>query len=275
MNTVWIVGGSGGLGFAVAEAFAEKGWFVVSGARSYANEKDTVKAQGGCTMKLPLDITSAAGCEAFVRRALETSPKVDVIVIAAAILNLGSCEMTSPEEYERVMQTNFIGLTRMISLVLPVMRAQHFGKIFLFSSINGLMGIPFQSAYTASKHAIEGYAECLAMETLPYGIQVCLIEPGDHRGGSSHTRLHAQAETPDSPYYDAYQRACKVIHHDESNGLYPEDLGRKVVRQAERKRIRFRLRIASIDQHFAVWMHKLLPNRLLASILNRYYHGGK
>lgn len=64
----------------------------------------------------------------------------------------------------------------MVSLALPYMRAQGSGRIVLFSSINGLLGIPFQSAYTASKHALEGYAECLAMETAPWGVQVCLVE---------------------------------------------------------------------------------------------------
>ncbi len=71
-------------------------------------------------------------------------------------------------------------MTALVSQVMPVMRRQHSGKIVLFSSINGLLGIPFQSAYVASKHAVEGYAECLAMECKAMGIQVSVIEPGDH-----------------------------------------------------------------------------------------------
>ncbi len=68
--------------------------------------------------------------------------------------------------------------------VLPMMRRQKQGKIINFSSINGVLGVPFQSAYTAAKHGMEGYSECLAMEVKPFHIQVCLVEPGDHRGGS-------------------------------------------------------------------------------------------
>lgn len=107
----------------------------------------------------------------------------------------------------------------MVSLALPYMRAQGSGRIVLFSSINGLLGIPFQSAYTASKHALEGYAECLAMETAPWGVQVCLVEPGDHRGGSQRTRLNAREENGASPYHERFDAAVAVIHSDEANGF--------------------------------------------------------
>ena len=173
---------------------------------------------------LPLDVTSEESCTAFVKKALGMESRVDVLVCAAAQLVLGSCENTTVDELDRLLDVNVLGAVRMIRRALPLMRAQKSGKIILFSSINGLLGIPFQSAYTASKHALEGYAECLAMETEPFGIQVCLVEPGDHRGGSSHTRLHAKNET-DTVYRQAYENTCAIIHHDEENGLFPDRLG--------------------------------------------------
>jgi NAD(P)-dependent dehydrogenase (short-subunit alcohol dehydrogenase family) len=151
------------------------------------------------------------------------------------------------------------------------MREQGGGKIVLFSSINGLLGIPFQSAYTASKHAIEGYAECLQMEVRPFGIQVMLVEPGDHRSGSDQYRPHAAAMNPDSPYAAEYESGIAVIHHDEQNGSDPDVLGRKIARTLDRKRIPFRKRIASPDQHLAVYIHKLLPAKMNERILRKYY----
>jgi len=247
---------------------------VVAGARSFEDGKASEKQEKNI-IRLKLDVTDEESCNRFVQKALELSPTVDALVCGAAVLVLGSCEMTSVEEYRRVMETNFLGTVRMVSCVLPYMRRQKNGKILLFSSINGLLGIPFQSAYTASKHAMEGYAECLSMETRPYGIQVCLIEPGDHRGGSDRTRLHAAREDENSPYKTAYTAACAVIHRDESGGLLPENLGRKVVRNAERKRMKFRLKVAKPDQRLAVLLHTLLPERLNSMILRDYYRGGK
>lgn len=225
--------------------------------------------------RLRLDVTDMASCERFARRALEISPRVDAVICGAAILVLGSCERTSPEEYARVLETNFVGTVRMVRLALPHMRGQGNGRIVLFSSINGLLGIPFQSAYTASKHAMEGYAECLAMEVRPFGVQVCLVEPGDHRGGSERTRLHACGEDEASPYKTDYDAACAVIHRDESGGLLPERLGEKVLKNVERKRMRFRLRVAKPDQHLAVVLHDALPPWLNARILSGYYRVGK
>ena len=219
-------------------------------------------------------MTDEASCEAFARRALEISPRVDALVCGAAVLVLGSCERTSPEEYARVLDTNFTGAARMVRLALPHMRARGGGRIVLFSSINGLLGIPFQSAYTAGKHALEGYAECLAMETAPWGVEVCLVEPGDHRGGSQHTRLNAREETADSPYHGAYEAAVSAIRRDEAGGLSPQRLGQRVVRNVERRHMRFRLRVAKPDQHLAVWMHTFLPPRLFGRVLRAYYTGG-
>lgn len=179
---------------------------------------------------------------------------MDALVCGAAVLVLGSCEKTGADEYNRVLDTNFTGAARMVSLALPYMRAQGSGRIVLFSSINGLLGIPFQSAYTASKHALEGYAECLAMETAPWGVQVCLVEPGDHRGGSQRTRLNAREENGASPYHERFDAAVSVIHSDEANGLSPDRLGEKLAQNVERRHMRFRLRVAKPDQHLAVWL---------------------
>lgn len=265
MKTAWITGASSGLGLATARAFCAHGWRVIAGARSFADE-----ASGALT-RLRLDVTDAESCARFAREALAASPRVDALVCGAAVLVLGACENTDAEEYARVLATNFTGAARMVTLALPHMRAQGGGRVILFSSVNGVMGIPFQSAYTASKHALEGYAECLALEAEPLGVQVCLVEPGDHRGGSAHTRLAAKREDAASPYHARFEAAAAVIRRDEAGGLSPERLGEKVVRNAERRRMRFRLRVASPDQHLAMWLHRLLPAAVNRRILRAYY----
>ena len=101
------------------------------------------------------------------------------------------------------------------------------------------------------------------------------MEPGDHRGGSGRTRLHAAGEGEASPYWHAYQSACAVIHRDEANGLEPRRLGEKVARNAMRRHMRFRLRIAKPDQHLAVYLHDLLPPWANRLILSGYYREKK
>lgn len=263
---VWITGASSGLGFHTAQALHQAGHIVICGARSF---REPGMTDG--KYQLPLDVTSDESVQAFAASALEIAPMVDVLIHCAAILNLGSCEETSVDEYRQVMETDFLGMVRMNQQVLPLMRAKGQGRIIMFSSINGLLGIPFQSAYTAAKHAVEGYAECLQMEVHRFGIQVCLIEPGDHRSGSQHTRMQASAMQADSPYAEDYADATAVIRHDEANGSSPEVLGRKVAALLERRYMPIRKRIASPDQHLAVYLHDLLLPGLNGLILRDYY----
>ena len=263
-KTVWVTGASSGLGLHTAAALKEDGWRVIAGARSFEDgEADGIH-------RLKLDVTDEESIRRFCEKAQEiTMP--DALVQCAGMLVLGSCEETGTEEFRRVIDTNYLGMVRVNREVLPLMRARGGGKIVLFSSINGLLGIPFQGAYTASKHAIEGYAECLSMEVKPFGIQVMLVEPGDHRSGSEKYRPHAAAMTGESPYAAAYDSATKVIHRDETGGSDPDVLGRKVARALDRKRLPLRKRIASPDQHLAAILHKLLPGRLNERILTGYY----
>lgn len=261
--TVWITGASSGLGLYTMKALQQAGHTVIAGARSFHG--DVVEG----VHCLPLDVTSDESCEAFCRKALTISPRVDALVQCAGVLVLGACEEIPLEEYRRVLETNFIGMVRMNQHVLPLMRRQGGGKIVLYSSINGLLGIPFQSAYVASKHAIEGYAECLQLEGRQHGIQVCLVEPGDHRGGSHAYRARVLRE--DSAYRTDFQRGTSVIRRDEDNGCDPARLGHKVAAVLAKRNMPFRLRVAKGDQHLAVWLHKLLPARLNETILRTYY----
>ena len=145
---VWVTGASSGLGLHIARALVQAGHTVIGGARSFVEE-----SRDGMYC-LPLDVTSDESAAAFAEKALSVSSQVDALVQAAGILMLGSCEETTVDEYLRVMETDFLGMVRMNGVVLPVMRRQGCGRIVMLSSINGLLGIPFQSAYTAAKHAV-------------------------------------------------------------------------------------------------------------------------
>ena len=179
MPVALVAGASSGLGRAVARRLAADGWRTYAGARAFARGEAPPE---GC-QAVPLDVTDGASVSDCVRRVLDAEGRIDALVNCAALLTLGSGEETSVEEIRRVLDTNFLGAVRMVQAVLPAMRAQGGGRIVQFSSLNGLFGIPFQGAYTASKHALEGWSECLAMETRPFGVQVTLVAPGDCRGG--------------------------------------------------------------------------------------------
>lgn len=270
-KTAWITGASSGLGLHTAMALAKRGYQVAAGARSFGKEENKV---AGC-LCLPLDVTQEASIASFIAAAKESFGPPDILINCAGVLNLCACESYGPGEVEKVMEVNFLGQVKMISHVLPLMREKGRGKIINFSSINGLMGIPFQGAYVASKHAIEGYSECLQLECRPHGIEVMVVRPGDHQSGGQGYRAHGLGMQADSPYREAYEKACHVIHWDESHGCDPDRLGEKIVRALEKKRLPRTLCVAKLDQHLAVWLHDLLPARLFEKIIASYYRKTK
>ena len=263
MSVAWVTGASSGLGLHIALALHEDGWQVIGGARTM-NEK---LSQG--FVGLPLDVQDEQSVTAFVLKATQRFGPPDALINAAGILTIGACEDYSMQELSQVMDVNFYGMVRMVQAVLPLMRKQGSGRIVNLSSINGLMAVPFQGAYTASKHAIEGYSEALMMETAPFGIEVMLVEPGDHRGGKQQYRSHS---TQCSDCYTSMRdKAAARIAKDEAAGSSPEALGQKVARALGKKHLPPRLRVAQLAQHAAVVLHDILPNKLFMKIISAYY----
>lgn len=266
MRVVWVTGASSGLGLHTAMALKRAGWQVVAGARSFAGHEG--EAEPG--YRLPLDVTSEQSILSFRDRALALFGTPDALVNCAGILVLGAMEDVTLPEIRSVLETNLVGQIAMVQAVLPFMREKKSGRIVNFSSINGLLGIPYQGVYTASKHAVEGYSESLALEVKPFGISVCLVEPGDHKSGAQAYRKHA-LRAAQSAYKPMYAQATAVIARDERNGSDPDRLGGKVARALGKRRMPCRLCVAKFDQHLAVWLHKLLPYALFSRIIGGYY----
>ena len=268
VSVVLVSGASSGLGRAVAEHLAAKGFRTYAGARSFAKG---VSVPVGCEC-VDLNVLDDASVQSAVSYIVEREGHIDALVNCAAFLTFGSCEETSADELEAVVRTNFLGMARMTRTVLPHMRAQKFGRIVNFSSINGLLGIPFQSAYTASKHAIEGWSECLAQETRRFGVRVTLIEPGDCRNGSHKYRTSATAsEQEHSPYALWYQAAVAQITHDEENGMPQSRVADAVCAVISRENPPARRLVARLDQRFAVFLHKLIGGNFFYRIMEAYY----
>ncbi|MDR3050704.1 MAG: SDR family NAD(P)-dependent oxidoreductase [Oscillospiraceae bacterium] len=266
-KTILVAGASSGLGLAVAQALARAGHRVFAGARSFAGQPE-IAPEG--FVRLPLDVTDALSAQRAVDAARARAGEIDALIYCAARIVLGACEDTDTDELRAVLETNFLGLTTLTRAVLPGMRAQGRGLIVPFSSINGLLGIPCTGAYVASKHAIEGWAECLRMETRPWGIGVCVVRPGDHCGGSAAYRPYARAAAT-SAYAGDFAQAVSAIARDEASGLPPDRLARAVVRIVGRKRPPAQITVAKADQRLAAWLHDLLPVPLFSAIIRGYY----
>lgn len=264
-RVAWVTGASSGLGKATALALHKAGWQVAAGARSFAGDMPDM----GGLLRLPLDVTDQASVDAFAAEAASRLGTPDALVLAAGILVLGPAGTLMDAELRSVLDVCLLGTLRLVRAALPLFADNGGGKIAVFSSINGLLPTPFQGAYVAAKHALEGYSECLAMETAGQGIQVMIVEPGDHQGGSSRYRTSAQAV---SPLYEAsFARAREVVLRDEAGGGSPAAFARKLARVMGRRRLPLRLKVTTLKENAAIVLHDVLPGRWFLKSLRDYY----
>jgi NAD(P)-dependent dehydrogenase (short-subunit alcohol dehydrogenase family) len=178
---VWFVTGAGrGMGVDIARAALAAGHAVVATGR---NPEKIVQAVGAADdlLAVKLDITNPADAEAAVGAAIKRFGRIDVLVNNAGNFYAGFFEELPAEHFRAQLETNLFGSLNVTRAVLPVMRAQRSGLIVTVSSVAGLVGAAFNSAYAASKFALEGWMESLAPEVAPFGIRTTIVEPGFFR----------------------------------------------------------------------------------------------
>jgi NAD(P)-dependent dehydrogenase (short-subunit alcohol dehydrogenase family) len=169
---------------------------------------------------LALDVRSDASVSACVTAVFNQVGRVDVLVNNAAYELAGALEEISLEEAKAQFETNFFGVVRMVTAVLPSMRRQRQGQIINVSSLSGVTSIPFMGVYSASKFAVEGYTEALRMEVKPFNIQVSLTEAGFLKTPMMDKRQTSAARVNE---YDPWRRrAFTAIRDQEEKGPGPQ-----------------------------------------------------
>lgn len=174
-QTALVTGASSGIGKAIAERLLKDGLTVYVAARSVDKMADL--ADKGAIV-LPLDITKQDQIEAVAARIVEGHGGVDVLVNNAGYGQYGPIEDTPVETARYQFEVNLFGLARLTQLLLPAMRDKRQGMIVNISSIGGKLFTPLGAWYHATKHALEGWSDCLRLELKPFGIDVVIIEPG-------------------------------------------------------------------------------------------------
>jgi NAD(P)-dependent dehydrogenase (short-subunit alcohol dehydrogenase family) len=181
-NKVWFITGcSTGFGRELAKAVLERGYRAVVTARNPAKVEDIVAGHQDRALVLEVDVTDSVEVDAAVKSAEQHFKRIDVLVNNAGIGYFGAVEESDEAEVRRMFEINFFGLSRMTRTVLPIMRAQRSGHILNISSIGGLRSFPTLAYYHATKYAVEGFSESLALEVAPLGIKVTIVEPSGFR----------------------------------------------------------------------------------------------
>jgi NAD(P)-dependent dehydrogenase (short-subunit alcohol dehydrogenase family) len=204
-QAVLITGCSSGIGRATAERLASRGWTVYATARRV--EKIADLEARGCRL-LGLDVTDEDSMQAAVRTVCDEQGAVGALVNNAGYSQSGAIEDVPLEEVRRQFETNVFGLVRMCQLVLPGMRAQHYGRIVNVSSMGANFTFPGGGFYHATKYAVEAISDALRFEVKGFGIDVVIVQPGIIRTGFADAATDAIDDaTPEHGPYERFNHA--------------------------------------------------------------------
>ncbi len=261
-----ITGISTGFGKATSEILSVKGYRVYGISRNQNEDlASTIKV-------LKADVTDVDSVRKAVDTVVAKEGRIDILVNNAGMGISGSVEDSSTADIRLQMETNFIGYINMIQAVLPVLRRNNGATIVNISSIGGIMGLPYQGIYSASKYAVEGMSDALRMELRPFKINVIVIRPGDFFTNFTASRKKTGSEgAASSVYTNQFSKTLRVIENDEKNGFPPEFLARKLSKILATKNPCQSYSIASVEQKFAVLLKRILPGKLFSKIISSHY----
>ena len=224
-----VTGANSGIGRATAIHLASVGHQVIGTVRSLDRADKLLALADGAGVRIELAVCDVADDDSVATgfaEILERAGRVDHLVNNAGVGGNATVEETTPEMFLRVMDVNLCGAIRASRAVLPQMRERGSGTIVNITSVTGRIGVPAQAPYVASKWALEGASEELALELAPFGIRVAIIEPGITKSAIFAKNVDAPGST--GAYDDHYRRMFRFYAVGLEHATDPTEVGRLV-----------------------------------------------
>jgi len=262
MKTVLITGVSSGVGKATAEYLATKGYAVYGASRrSTCWQNYTV---------LSVDVRSASSVAKAVSYVLEREGTIDVLINNAGVGIAGALEETAIEDAQSLFDTNLFGVARLTNAVIGTMRSNGGGLVINVSSLAGKVALPFQGYYSASKSALEAYANTLRMEVERFNVSVVNLQLGDLV--TKFTENRKIVESASSVYWEQFQSTLQSIESDESVGRDPLGVAKLIHKIILKKKRRSNYSYGKMSQILSVRLKPFVPERLYWKLVKAYYN---
>lgn len=246
-KVIWITGASSGIGEHLAYAFAEEGAGLVLSGR---NEKELQRVKNNCPesteiLVLPLDIEQHSQLPEAVAKVIKHFGYLNVLINNAGVSQRELAQNTQLAVDQRIMNINYMGAVALTKAVLPHFLHQQFGQFVVISSVMGKIGVPYRSAYAASKHALHGFFDSLRAELSRENIKITIICPG-----YVHTNVTLNALRGDGSKNNQMADSTRF-------GLEPDVFAQKALQAIAREKKE--VVIAGAKESFALYLKRFLP----------------
>ncbi|MCO5273267.1 MAG: oxidoreductase [Cyclobacteriaceae bacterium] len=265
-KVILITGASSGMGKSTAKVLNDRGHRVYGAARRTERMKDLEEMGIGT---IAMDLTDDGSIVKAVSTIVDKEGKIDILINNAGYGSYGAVEDVSIEEAKRQFEVNLFGLARVTQLVLPGMRKQRYGRIVNVSSMGGKIYTPFGAWYHATKHALEGWSDCLRLEVKEFGIEVVVVEPGGIKTewGEIAAR-HLKETSGNGPYADFAIRVARGMEKSYSGNTltHVDVLGKGIATAAMVKKPKTRYAMGYMAKP-AIFMRKWLGDRFFDKMI--------
>jgi short-subunit dehydrogenase len=261
-KVILVTGASSGIGAETVKNLLNKGHIVVAAARR--TELMVPLLHIGADI-MHLDLLDDNSILRLVEAIQQKYKRLDVLVNNAGYGLYGAVEDIPICEARRQFEVNLFALARLTQLVLPIMRKQGMGTIINISSIGGKMYMPLGAWYHATKHALEGWSDCLRLEAKPFGIRVVIVEPGIIRSEWSAISMNQAVVNSGNSDYGIYAKALSKQMQTLYSGKIPSPpnkIAHVIVRAIDAKRPRLRY-VAGRFSTTSLLIRRFLPDRFI------------
>ncbi|MDD3862233.1 MAG: SDR family NAD(P)-dependent oxidoreductase [Clostridia bacterium] len=258
---VIITGASSGIGLATASFLAEKGLKVYGISRNnFANEHFE---------NLTCDVTDFDAVGKTFKYIYEKEGKIDILINNAGMGIAGAIEHTENENIKKLFDLNLLAVINGCKCVTPYMRNSGGGKIINIGSVAGIIPIPFQACYSASKAAVDSFSMAFGLEVRDFKIQLTTVMPGDTKTGFTSNRIKNEL-LADDLYKDRINNSINKMEKDEKNGVSPLCVSKVIYKVICKKKSPTNVTVG-FNYKTIVFLSKILPRKFMLKIVKKMY----
>lgn len=259
-RVVVITGSSSGIGLATAERLADEGYIVYGISRRHFESERFINLEG--------DVNDESRMIELLSKIYSTQGRIDVLINNAGFGIAGAIADTQKENIEKIIATNLTAVISLSSLAIPFLKKSGGGNIINISSVGGIIPLPFQACYSATKSGVEIFSRALAGEVCDDKIKVTCLLLGDTKTGFTKARVIDEKEG--SSYNKRMNKSVGKMAEDEQKGKSPNGVAQVISKILRKKHPPLRKTIGGMSK-FEVFLTRVTSTRFVNYIVKKIY----